>query len=109
MIRNLIRKNPFLIKSNHIHLNPKYDVIDKKVHGPKLISKKNESKLKMEKELQEALKPSVHTYKQDDKVLHEKKPEFSFKKEIRERMPSPDMKKPLHVNITTIKKRSASV
>jgi hypothetical protein len=108
VIRNELKKYPYLIKRHIILTNPKYDVIEKNVHGPK-ISKKNESRLAIEKELEEMKKPNVFTYHYSDKKIKEKYPEFSFSKQKRDRTPSPDRRKPLHAKLDLVKRRSLSI
>jgi hypothetical protein len=100
---NLVRKKPTSL------LNPKYNIIEKNIHVKKIVNKKNESKLKLEKELMESRRPNVFTYAYSDKKIKEKKPDYTFTKADRERAPSPDMRKALNVKLEFVKKRSKSI
>ena len=53
-------------------------MIEKNIHGVKIINKKTESKLKVENEIIEGRRPNVFSYHFSDKKLHPKQPEFSF-------------------------------
>ena len=90
VIRYELKKNPHLIKRHGRILNVKYDVVEKNVHGPKIVNKKHVSKLRVEDEWYEQRRPNVFTYSPDDKKVRAKLPEFTFKKARKERTPSPN-------------------
>jgi len=50
VIRYELKKNPHLIKRHGRILNVKYDVVEKNIHGPKIVNKKHVSKLRVEDE-----------------------------------------------------------
>ena len=106
MIRNQLKKNPYLIKRHIIFNQPKFDVIEKNVHGVKIIDKKHESKLKVEQDWQKQNRPNVHTYSPDDTKVKTKFPQFTFKRARKERTPSPDRRRALNVVLTQVKKRT---
>lgn len=88
----------------------KFNAVEKRAPGPKFINKKNESRMKLEKELEERYRPNVHTYSPDDRKVKNKLPLFSFPKGHKgERTPSPDRKKALFVNDKLTKKNATKV
>ena len=80
VIRSEMVKYPYLVKRRKVELNPKYDVIDKNIHGVKIVNKKNQSVLKIEEELQAMRRPNVFTYSPDDRKVKTKLPFWSFAK-----------------------------
>lgn len=85
--------------------NVKFDAIEKNPRAPKIVSKINQSKLRLEKELAERNKPNVFTYSPDDRKIKNRLPLFTFAKGPRgDRTPSLDRQKPLNVDITLTKK-----
>jgi hypothetical protein len=79
VIRNEIRKYPHLVRrGGKIRDLAKFNVVEKNIHGVKITSAKNESKLKFENEIIESRRPNVFTYHYSDKKVHPNMPEFSF-------------------------------
>lgn len=97
-----------MVVRKKVECNPKYNVIEKNVHGVKIVSKRTESILKAEKEWEEMRRPNVFTYHNDDSVLKPRLPEFTFAKTVRDRTPSPDRRRSLNVDISAVKKKTKS-
>ena len=67
MIRAQWRNNRHLFSENAIS-QISFSAVEKAVPGPKIVTKKTESKLKDRKDWEEAHKPSVGTYHIDDSI-----------------------------------------
>lgn len=98
-MRNEIRKNPHLVKRKLVFNNPNYAAVEKNVPGVKLVNKKHQSVLVLEKELEERRRPTIYTYSPDDRKVKQSLPLYTFAKTKRgDRTPSPDRRKALIVD-----------
>lgn len=78
---------------------PNFAPTEKRMPVFKIVNKKNESRLKLECELDQRNKPNVCTYSPDDRKTKTRLPLFTFPKGHRgTKTPSPDKQKPLHVS-----------
>ena len=109
MIRAQWRNNRHLFSENTIS-QISFSAVEKAVPGPKIVTKKTESKLKDRKDWEEAHKPSVGTYHIDDSITRadQKAPVFPKGPKM-ERDASPDFKRPLNVNLDAVRKVAPSV
>ncbi|CDW74037.1 UNKNOWN [Stylonychia lemnae] len=105
-LRFMLRKNPHLVKQRQIYHNPSFAAVEKRVPGPKIVSKKNQSVLAIERALEERRRPNVYTYSPDDRKVKSKLPLYTFPKSKKgERTPSPDRRKALIIDESQIRNR----
>jgi hypothetical protein len=87
-----------------------FSIIDKKLHGIKIVSKKNQSRKKFENEMEERNRPNVFTYSPDDRKIKNKLPLYTIPKGKRgDRTPSPDRRKALIIDMKLTKKNNRKV
>ena len=78
--------------------------------GPKIVNKKNESKLAVEKALEERRRPDIYTYSPDDRKVKSNLPLYTFPKSKKgERTPSPDRRKALIIDESQVRKRMPQI
>ena len=78
----------------------KFNLVEKKVTGPKITNKKTERRNLLEKELEERYRPTVYTYSPDDRKIKTKIPIYTIPKGRKgDRTPSPDRRKALYVSL----------
>jgi hypothetical protein len=82
-------------------------VVEKRVPGPNFVAKKNESRMRLENELEERYRPNVHTYSPDDRKVKNRLPLYTIPKGRKgDKTPSPDRKKALYVSDKFTKKNA---
>ena len=87
-----------------------FSIIDKKLHGIKMVSKKNQSRRKFENEMEERNRPNVFTYSPDDRKIKNKLPLYTIPKGKKgDRTPSPDRRKALIIDMKLTKKNNRKV
>jgi hypothetical protein len=87
-----------------------FSIIDKKLHGIKIVSKKNQSRRKFENEMEERNRPNVFTYSPDDRKIKNKLPLYTIPKGKKgDRSPSPDRRKALIIDMKLTKKNNRKV
>ena len=87
-----------------------FSIIDKKLHGIKMVSKKNQSRRKFENEMEERNRPNVFTYSPDDRKIKNTLPLYTIPKGKKgDRTPSPDRRKALIIDIKLTKKNNRKV
>jgi hypothetical protein len=90
--------------------NISYAAVDKRLHVVKMVSKKNQSKRKLEDEIEERNRPNPFTYSPDDRKIKNKLPMYTMPRGRRgDRTPSPDRRKALIVSDRLTKKNPRKV
>ncbi len=102
--------NRFLMKKGPGMEKISYTVIDKNLHGVKMINKKNQSRRRFEEEMEERNRPNVFTYSPDDRKIKNRLPLYTIPKGKKgDRTPSPDRRKALIIDFKLTKKNARKV
>ena len=85
-------------------------MVDKKLHGVKMINKKHQSRRKFEEEIEQMKRPNVFTYSPDDRKVKNRLPLYTVPRARRgDRTPSPDRQKALIIDTKLTKKNARKV
>lgn len=110
LLRAQFRKNVRRLSQNVIS-DIKFTAVEKNATGPRMTSKKTESRLKIEKEWQKRRAPNMMTYAPKEDIIRPALPEASFPKDLRpfEKSPRGDYRRPLDPNLDAIRKVAPSL
>jgi hypothetical protein len=87
-----------------------YKAVEKNPRAPKIIDKKTQPRMALEKELEKRYRPNVFTYSPDDRKVKNRLPLYTMPKGRRgDRTPSPDRRKMLIVDLKVTKKNARKV
>lgn len=90
--------------------NVNYQVIEPNIHGVVMKKPTEKTDFILLKDLEKDRFPGPGRYHADDRVIHDKEPAFTFKKQPRKnRTPPPDKRRYLDVNLDAVKKRAKAV